>query len=238
MANYDVLLPEVLPEAPGCSEPLAVREIRNATIELCKKALIVKVPVTAQNVVANSAYVTVAVPTGTELIHLREVTIDGQDVVGRSVDALDLNWRDDQARQIVFKDYHYRGFNPSPDGWAIYETDQRPSNFHLEQSDDGVRIRLVGIPKQSYSTLAYKMVLQPSRAAVSFYTWVLDGYFETIAAGAVARLLAMPNQKWTDMATASVYRTRFNDGVGDAMGEGARDFVRDDESTGRTTSYI
>jgi hypothetical protein len=237
VADYDTLLPEVLPDVPGCSEPIAIRAIRNATRDLCRRSFLVKVPIVDQVVVAGEARVLISVPTGTELIHLREVSLDGYDVTHRSTDALDLSWRDEQARQIVFKDYHYRGFNPNPDGWSVIEMD-RPSLYHVEMADDGARIRLVGIPRQSYTSLAYKLVLQPNRVAASFYTWVLDGYYETIAAGAIAELLSMPKKDWSDIAAAIPFRSRFNDGIADAMGDGARDFTRDDESTGRTTPYI
>lgn len=237
MADYDVLLPEVLPEAPGCSEPLAVREIRSATIELCTKGLMVKQTLTAQNVVIDDPYVAIPIPANRKLIHLQNMQIDGRDVDHRSSDALDIAWRDENAGRAIFADYHQSGYDPNPDGWRSHRCDL-PSAYYLEVDDTSTRIRLVGIPRKSYTTLTYKMVLAPSRASTGFDTWVLDDYFKTIAAGALAGLLSIPKKPWTDLATAAMYRSRFNEGVADALGDGARDFTRDDESTGRTTAYV
>jgi hypothetical protein len=114
----------------------------------------------------------------------------------------------------------------------------RPEVYHLEVDDAGLRIRLVGIPRLSFTTLAYRLVLKPARDAIGFDTWVLEDYFETIAAGALSRLLSIPQKPWTNLPSAAMYRARFDEGAGKAKGEGARDFTRDDQSTGRTTPYV
>lgn len=238
MADYDILLGEVMPFVDGCSVPLAISRIRLATIELCRESLIVKRTLTGQSVVVDEPYVVVPVPTDQSVVHIRNMQIDGFDIAHRSQDALDLAWRDENAGRALFSDYHYQGYNPDPEGWRTYKQ-ERPGAYYLEMDDSlGTRIRLVGISRQAYSTLSYQLVLEPTIDSTTFATWVLNDYAETIAAGAIARLLAIPKKPWTDLASAAVYRATFNDGLGKAMGDGARDFTRDDESTGRTTAYV
>lgn len=238
MADFDTLLSEVLPDTPQCPDPLAVREIRNATIELCIKALLFKQRRTGQSVAADNPYVAMPLPAGTELIHLRDVTLDGRDVHHRSADFLDLAWSDQRLGELTFQNCHGHTHSSMAEGWRTLVSD-RPDTYHIEIDDAGVhQIRLVGIPRQAYTTLSYRMVLKPSRTSTGFATWVLDKYFQTIAAGAIANLLALPKKPWSDMAAAAVYRSKFAEGVAVAIGEGARDFTRDDESQGRVTPYV
>lgn len=238
-ATYDTILPEVLPEVPGCSDMLAIREVRNATIQLCEQALLLKRIVTGQTIAVDVPSVVIPDPIGYKVIDLQSVVIDaGAPLRGASADFLDLVWRDEMQAKTLFSRYHCTGgVDAARDGWRGFKQD-RPEVYFLEVDDTSLRIRFVGIPTVAYTTLDYVMRLKPTRASQDVEAWLLEDYFQTIAAGAIASLLALPKQRWTDMNTASVYRARFAEGVEAAKGAATRDFLRDDRTIGRTTAYV
>lgn len=236
MADYDVLLPEVLPEVPGVPEPLAIREIRATFIDFCDRTKIVKVGALGATITADEPLVLIPEASGRTIIDVQYVSIDGYDLKKASADYLNQAWRDENLGRALFSDYHSIGYNPSWETWQQYKQ-TRPEVYHLVVDDTGTYFRLVGIPRVGYDTLAYMLRVKPSRTSTGFDTWVFDSYYKAIAYGAVARLLSIPKKEWTDLVSSAMYAARYETAVTDAIGEGIRDFTRDDETTLRSTAY-
>jgi hypothetical protein len=237
MADYDVLLPEVLPEVPGVPEPLAIREIRAAVIDFCDRTKVAKVGAMGAVVTIDEPLVLIPELANRTLIDIQYVSIDGYDLKKASADYLNQAWRDENIGRALFSDYHSIGYNPSWETWQQYKQD-RPEVYHLIIDDTGTYFRFVGIPRRGYTTLAYMMRVKPHRTSTEFDTWVFDAYYKALAAGAIAKLLSIPKKDWTDLNTAAVYAARYETAVTDATGEGIRDFTRDDETTLRSTAYV
>jgi hypothetical protein len=237
MADYDVLLPEVLPEVPGVPEPLAIREIRAAVVDFCDRTKVAKITTTGAAIVADDPFVLIPELTGKSIIDVQYVSIDGYDLKKASADYLNQAWRDENLGRALFSDYHSIGYNPSWETWQQYKQD-RPEVYHFVIDDTGTRFRFVGIPRRSYTTLAYTIRVKPNRTSTGFDTWLIDAYYKELAAGAISRLLSIPKKDWTDLPTAALYGSRYEEAVTCATGEGIRDFTRDDETTLRTTAYV
>lgn len=220
MVLFDDLVAEVLVEVPGVSDPLAVREIRRATIAFCEETKALKMYGPVVTLVANEPRYDISVPDGYTLVDLRSVSIDGKPPISQtSEDALDLQHSDTGIR------------------WRE-ELGDTPKAYFIEKEDDALpQMRLVYIPTVGGLTLRYRMALTPHRTATGVDDFIADKYFKAIADGAIASLLKIPKKPWTDLTSAAIYQSWFQDAIGRAAGDGARDYVRDDETVIRTTAY-
>lgn len=79
-----------------------------------------------------------------------------------------------------------------------------------EFSHSGNTIMLNSFEK---GTLEVSVVVQPSRSIESVPDLLGDKWFDVIRRGAMARLLAMPNQPWTNGNSAAYYEEHFREGI-------------------------
>jgi hypothetical protein len=60
------------------------------------------------------------------------------------------------------------------------------------------------------------VALAPTRKSTGIETFIYDLYSEGIAAGAKARLMAMPSKPFTDLNASMMYRAQFSAVISDA----------------------
>lgn len=237
MAAYVTMLDEIRPKVSGCSDPLIVGELRKCVIDICERGRIIRRKTLAQVVTQDDPMVEVVSEAGFRLIHLMSMTLDKQEVNKTSMDQLALF--DKEGDRTMFAGYNWHGTeegNYRMESWQVYR-EQRPRLYYIERSDDGDFIRLVGIPTRGYTDLQYIRVLAPTRDSTGVDSWFIERYYEQIEHGTLARLMAMPNKEWSDPAGSVYYRGLFETWLTKIARDGATDFTRDDESTGRVTSH-
>jgi hypothetical protein len=78
--KYVDLLPNVLPELPGCSGPLAEQYIRTAVITLCRRTKVWKVDADPVSIVAGTATYDLDADIGTAIIEIQTMRLDGADL--------------------------------------------------------------------------------------------------------------------------------------------------------------
>lgn len=235
MAEYSTLLGEVLPDVAGCSEPLAVRTIRDVVIEMCSRAKLIKRPIEDQAVLLGEPRVTIVPEAGFRLEHLQNVQLDKKEVHHASQDDLDLAWRDFSYLLPFQMDWHHDDCGGTSETWRTFHQ-QRPRAYYIEKSDAADVIRLVGIPDSPFTDLAYTKIVVPTRSSTGVDEWLLERYYMTIKHGAVGKLKAMGKQAWTDNAGAAYHLSEFNTWLTNPKRDAATDFNRDDESVGRVES--
>lgn len=234
MATFRDLLPEVLLDVPGCSDPLAEREIRNATIRFCEQSCVLKRHVAAVAIVALKSRYPVSVPANYALNTLLWVRIaSGSPIKAMSEDFLDLVWGDDAKWSC-----HFHGCGTRGGDWRDYEQ-ARPCAYLMEREGAEDFIRLVGIPTDPIiAGLSYRMTLKPLRTATDIDDFVFEDYYRTIAKGALAALLRIPKKTWTDTARGIALEEEFLEECWQAKGESLKDFTRDDQVVSRTRAYV
>lgn len=237
MADYSTLLDEIRPEVSGCSDPLIVRELRHVVVDMCERGRIIRRETEGQVVAVDDPVVQIVQEAGYRVVHLMSVLLDKDEVRQTSRDQLDLWFRDGDRSLWAGHNWHgteegnYRG-----EHWQVYK-EQRPRLYYRTISDDGDFIRLVGIPTRGYDDLQYVRVLAPTRASTGVDSWLLERYYDQIAKGTMARLMGMPNKEWSDPAGSVRYMGMYETWLTKISRDGATDFTRDDESTGRVTSH-
>lgn len=232
--DFDQLLPEILPDVPGCADPIAIRAIRNAVVEFCERTALYRSTLAAIDVVADTAEYALAAPAGYAVVDVRRATLDGYPLTFKSQDQLDREWNED-ARGMALYLYHRKvGEGLDAKSWQTAVSD-RPQTYFMTNPST---IRLVGIPTTAITGgLLVTVALKPTPAATQIVDWLYNDYYRTLAYGALAELLKLPKKPWTDMALASHYHRLFNEGIEKAHGESLRDHGRDDQTIRRIKAH-
>lgn len=213
-AALSKFLPEVLIDCPGAPDPQVDRQVRHAAIELCDFALVWRVDLAAQDIVADtSEYAIDSSPDG------RVVT-----VIYASHDGIQL----EPATE--------RQLDDNVEGWrAASNTSTQPEWYYLP---DRETIRLALTPDKAVTDgLKVSVALKPKQDAESLPDILYDDYLEAIGCGAKARLLAMSGRPWADPQTAQYYKREFERLKHKHKAERLNDFTRESTYRVRPINY-
>lgn len=208
MTKYSECFDEVLPELPGVGIELATNAIRNTIIEFCQLSWCWRNFMDPTSVLARINTYELDPPAGADVVKALVVKIDGKEIDPISEDDLTV--------------HHPR-----------WQTETGPAKGYL--TDDPSQIILVPVPDRKIPNgMLVTLALQPSRTSSQFPSWIWTRYFDPLAAGAKARLMAMPGKPWTNAQMAAVYRAQFEVGAAGAKIESMQSLSR---AVLRTTSY-
>ena len=184
-------LPYVMPYVNGCTEPMAEQAILSACIELCGKSCLVQ-RVIAESAVADASDYDVEEPPQMVLVRILQVFYGTRILKARSLDTV--------THAVAMRGESINGEtigSGTPTEWFARD----PSN----------PIVSVYPPPAAAANeiLTIRAAYQPSRSATSVEDTLYDDYAEDIAAGAVARLLTMPNQSFSSPLSIKAFRDQF-----------------------------
>ena len=173
--------PYVLPDVPGCPEPMLDQALRETARDFCTRTKAWAEwmdPLTASSARALYEFEPDA---GTEVVAALAATVgeDGYAVIGAQ--ALPAAWQD--GKQGCVKDKTL--IHVSSKEFILYPA---PSA--------GQRITL-------------QLALRPTMAGTGVGDVIFDEFAEAIAAGAKAKLMARPRKEWTDLQSAAMYGMEF-----------------------------
>lgn len=100
-----------------------------------------------------------------------------------------------------------------------------PSYYFTQVIDEQLQLRLYPGTKEG-CVVRLRMTTKPTRAATSVPTVLFNEYVETIVDGALARLLAMPEQNFTNEPKAMLLEQRVRRVVAEARTDAARGRMR------------
>ncbi len=190
MANikYSDLLDEVLPHlAADPSDPVTENAIKRAVIEFCSDSWIWHYLPDPIDVVAGQARYPLENPIGTDVAAVLDVQHNTVPLDPRA-----SSWLD---REIP--------------GWRVI----RKTPKHYTQVDTE-EIILAAIPEANLTAgLTMTLALQPSQRATEFPGWICNQFIYDLANGAVAKLMLMPGQPWTDLQNGADRRKQFDNAV-------------------------
>lgn len=202
------LFNEVLPELPGVGEALATNAIRNAIIEFCQGSWCWRYFMDPMPVLANLNTYELDLPPGAEVAQVLVLKVDGKPLVPKGEEdltALLPRW----------------------------QTETGTPKYYL--TDDPSQVILAPVPNTRIpGGLVLTVALQPTRTSTGFPTWIWSRYFDGLAAGAKARLMAMPGKPWTSPQLYQLYRARFEAAMASAKVESQKSLSR---GPMRTKSY-
>lgn len=199
--KYSDLLRDVLPHlGNGPSDPLVEAMIRSAVIEFCNQSWIWRYLPDPMDITAGEGTYDLEPPTGSDVAAVLSCSIDGNLILPASTDDLS-------------------------DMYMRWQTLSGPAR-HYTQTDTN---SLLLVPKPEFniaSGLMMVLALQPSRASTSFPDWIADQYAESLAAGALSRLMLMPGKAWSDSQTGLFHKDKFHSSIHAAKASGARGLSR------------
>jgi hypothetical protein len=198
---FSALLSEILVEVPGVSDPLAEQALRNAAIEFCERTWVWRVDQEPLPAEAGIADYELELPDDTALVKVLDVWFQGDRLTPAGPHELACEY----------------------DDWA---NETGTPKFYTQQSTGAV-ILLVPKPDAALAdALTAKLAVKPARAATGMDADVLEKYFEAIAFGAKANLLAMSNKPWSNAQDADRNRSRFASAMGAANVAASKGHVR------------
>jgi hypothetical protein len=192
MTAWSAWYDDVLPEVPGALQALAEYHIKRAVIEFCTKARCYRKDAAVDDAGGSAlrTFPTSLVPSGTRPVAIMRAKWAGKDleIVSREV-------LDEQYGSQVWTSLS--GLAP---------------RFLLRDrvSVQGGGFSLVPYPTAATTgSLWMTVALRPTEAATTVDDSVYEEFRDSIAAGAKARLMAMPKKPWSDPALAGFYGSEF-----------------------------
>jgi hypothetical protein len=186
MANvdYSAFFPYLIPLVPHVADPVAEQAVRSACIEFCKESLIWQAPIDPISSQKGEGVYELDVPTGANLAHVVDLYYSESRLWKKSISEIashfSRNWMMKEGTPTVF-------------------TMLNPNEVTLVMKPDkSVTDALTGI-----------LAFTPLRKSTQIIDFILEEYAEEIAHGAASRLMAIPNQQWSEPKAAMVYRKQF-----------------------------
>jgi hypothetical protein len=203
MKPISVFFPRVLPYVPGCSEPLAQQALVDAAIVFCEESQVIRARLDGFSTVPDQVSYELDAPAQQQVARILEVRVDGRPIP--MVMAEDVGMISDAVGRPM----------------ACY-TDATGSEFVL---------RLFPIPDGVYQ-VQVSAALRPSRDATSVEDDLFNLWSDALVSGALARLMAVPAQPFSNPALAGGYSVAALSAARKARVEGS--FARVRGSTGVT----
>ncbi|CAB4122884.1 hypothetical protein UFOVP33_71 [uncultured Caudovirales phage] len=193
MANikYSDLIDDVLPSlGADPSDPVTEYAIKRACIEFCNLSWVWKHLPDPINVKGGQAYYDLESPADTDISAVMDAAHNTVPLNSKSVAWLDAQlpgWRTSRA---------------VPKYYTQLDTEQ---------------LILAAVPDSDIKGgLTLTLALQPAQSATGLPKWIFNQYLYTLADGAIARLMLMPNKPWTDLQNGSDRRAKFDAGIANA----------------------
>lgn len=210
-------LPRVLPYVNGCPDDLALQAIHDTAIDFCRRTGAWAVELAQIPTVGGQSDYTLAsyLPTNpaAQIVKLLRFYVGA----AGSTTLLDDSYRvvsPEIGRKVI------RGWSYDRVGWI---------------SEDKSTFSVYPTPTDANSYLLLYVSLKPSQAGTGVPSQFFEDYVDDIKAGALARLMNIPNTKWRDPAEAMVQQTSYNDRVGIAANAVSDGLAR---SSSRTRGFF
>jgi hypothetical protein len=165
-----------MPLVPGCPEPLAKQALQDAAIAFCEESLVIR---EKQNFTtfANTSTYTLTSPTDQQPARVMNLWVDGVLILPSASDSVT----------------------------AVSSTAAQPVTYYTTRDSSVFLLNLYPQPDAVYTIIA-EVAMRPIRAAASLQDDLFDLWIEPIVEGALARLMSMPGQSFTDQPASMAMR--------------------------------
>lgn len=225
-------LPEVLPHVKGCPQEVVENEIRKVVIDFCERSTIWRHamdPITIEPTI--SEYELCDIPETSRLHTPVYVEDEGDPLRSVTPDEMDILWPRFGGKWPIDR---LDTIPATP--WRDFEDDIAHFYYQKDRPD---LLRLIGIPtKQKVDGLTITAALKPLPDATGAPDFIYFDWFQVIAAGALGKLMAMPDEKWTNDSKAVYQLVKYDQGVDDAEGRITRAYTKHQARPLRTRTFF
>lgn len=185
-----VFLPHVIPHCPSCPDPVALHMLRRAAQRFCERTKAWRYTAT-QAISANGPVV--VTPTPSQIVEIESATFDGADL---------------SPSTFVYADPEQLTGQVST-GRPLRITQVGPGSVQIEPFTAGtLRVSLFLKPRPGRSLSGDPS--DPLRDTLDMVpAFLFDQHADAIAAGALALILAIPDQAFTNLQMAGAYGATF-----------------------------
>lgn len=194
--GFTSFYPEVAPLVPGCADILMTNAIRNAAIEFCEQSLFWQEVQDAVDVTSTDLPYDLEAPAGARVCQIISGAVDGKPISPIALTILETRV-----------------------DWATL-TAEIPTHFYQQNPN---QYSLFPLPTGTVSVVL-RTAYSPTREAVEIEEHLYQTQLETIAAGALARLMELPQQPWSNPELGKFFRAKFMQGINDASIKANRSF--------------
>lgn len=205
MKDFADILPHIYQYAPGCAAPTAHFGIRQAAIDFCERTRLWRWEDDFD--IPGDEPECITTPFGSVLHEIELVQFDGQDLCPKTVAWMDSNCH----------------------GWRAGTLTGQPQ-YVVQTEPNTLRV----VPQQAGHVNLF-LWLKPSDEADELPDFIVDQYRKTIAHGALAHILLMPGQPFTNVEMAATFGGLFNGKVNSLMRASSRGQQR---GRTRTTAHF
>lgn len=210
MAAYEDFFPYVLPEVAGAAEMVVEQAVRNAVIEFCEKSLVLTRDHDPITVKAGIVDYDLEPPTGYIVVKVMKAWLENQPLDPLAPDFV----REAAVYNRLFTSYQSAASTPR----AYLQKDERT-------------ISIWQVPEKDYKNgLTLRVALKPTRASTDVEDVIFEDYAETIASGALSRLMMSPGKPYTNAELAGAHRLMFQQGINVARSRAVHGQVRSSPS--------
>lgn len=210
MALYEDFFPNVLYDVQGAPEPVVINAIRNACIEFCEKSLVLTRDHDPITVIQGIVDYDLEPPGGYLVVKVQKAWLEHNPLTPLAPDIV----KDAAVYNRLFSSYEAGNSTPR----SYLQKDERT-------------ISVWPAPEKKYPNgLTLRVALKPTRASTEIEDVILEDYAETIAFGALARLMSSPGKAYTNLEMAAANQGRFLTGINVARSRALHGHVRSDLS--------
>lgn len=189
MIPLSAFFPRLLPSVIGCPEPLAQQALLDSAIEFCGRSLAVTTTLDAVTLRAGNGSFEVETPTGTTIAQVLNLWFDG--------------------REIESSPYTEATYGSTDSG--------EPRYFYGQDIDEVFNITLLPAPDRTVrSGVIVRAALKPTRSATTVHNILFERYAPAIVDGAMAILMSIPDQSYSNESKAQIMATRARFGANNA----------------------
>ena len=177
MVPISAFFPRLLPSVLGCPEPLAQQALLDSAIEFCGRSLAVTTTLDAVTLREGLASFEVETPTNTTIAQVLNLWFDGREIAPSAyTDATDTS-----------------------------ASKGEPRYFFGEDIDEVFNITLLPAPDRTVrGGVIVRAALKPTRSATTVHNILFERYSPAIVDGALAILMAIPDQQFSNEQKAMV----------------------------------
>lgn len=206
MTSYDAFLPRILIDAYGCPEIVAIQAIRDSVIEFCVRSNFIQRDHDPITVIAGLSDYDLEPPSGQLVIKIQKCWFKTSELSPIAPD------------YVSTPAFYNAGI---PENAPLLAT---PLSF--TQKDERT-FSIYPAPKDTVANaLTLRVSLKPTRSSTTCEDSIFEDYAETIAHGALSKLLASPGKAYMNVAAAGMHGTAFNSGINEARQRASRGHVR------------
>jgi len=193
MASYEDFLSRVLIEVPGCAEVSALLAVKDTCIEFCEKSLVLVKDHEPITVYEGEVDYDLEAPSGYVVIKVMRAWMENNRMEPMHPDIV---------REASVYNRLYNSFQAAP---------SLPMRY-LQKSERTISVW--PLPDKTYQNgLTLRVALKPSRSSTAVEDVLFEDYAETIAAGALGRLMMSSGKPYTDLKLAAARKAEFAAGL-------------------------